>query len=329
MQIISIFNNKGGVGKTTYMFHIAHILSRRGKSVLMVDLDTQGNLTGYCFEDTEISNAWSENGNSIYRIIEPIVRGIGDFQFKEPSKLQKAEGDVHLVPGDLRLSDFEDLLGDAWNAARGGSEAQIRVQTAIHRYIVQAAEYVGADIVMVDLGPNLGALNRVALASSDYFLTPVAPDLFSIQGTENLGNKLVSWSLQWAQIHSNWSGTGVEIPHGTPQYLGYVMQMHNVRSRGRNGMTDGWNIYGERIEGAVQENIAGKIGEGRVVPTGSNSLLLARIPNLHSLVPYSQEARKPIFDCTGADGLRGEHQTKAREAIELFEDIVGVIEGVL
>jgi chromosome partitioning protein len=63
---------------------------------------------------------------------------------------------------------------------------------------------VEADIVLVDLGPNLGALNRAVLATSDFFITPVAPDLFSIQGTENLGNKLVSWRKEWDHA----------IPHG-------------------------------------------------------------------------------------------------------------------
>ena len=66
--IFSVFNNKGGVGKTTYMFHIAHILSRKGHRVLMVDCDTQGNLTNYCFSDSEIEGAWANDGNSIYRL---------------------------------------------------------------------------------------------------------------------------------------------------------------------------------------------------------------------------------------------------------------------
>ncbi|WP_428406164.1 ParA family protein [Phaeobacter gallaeciensis] len=215
---LSVFNNKGGVGKTTYMFHIAHVLARRGHRVLLVDCDTQGNLTNYCLNDDEIAEAWKDDGNSIYRVVEPIIRGTGDITTPSPSKLSQAEGDIYLVPGDLRLSDFEDRLGDTWNAARGGDEASLRVQSAIHRYIDAAVSATNATVVLIDMGPNLGALNRAVLASSDYFMTPVAPDLFSIQGTENLGNKLVAWRSQWDQIHTSWTGSHLSLPKEAPQF---------------------------------------------------------------------------------------------------------------
>lgn len=104
-RILSVFNNKGGVGKTTYMFHIAHVLCWRGQRVLMVDCDTQGNLTNYCLSDAEIATAWAPGGNSIYRVVEPIVRGTGDIRTPDPVKLQHSTGDgeIFLVPGDLRL----------------------------------------------------------------------------------------------------------------------------------------------------------------------------------------------------------------------------------
>lgn len=326
---ISVFNNKGGVGKTTYMYHIAHVLSRRDQTVLMVDCDTQGNLTNYCLSDSEVAAAWDSNGNSIYRVVEPIIRGTGDIVSPAPSKLQKATGDIYLVPGDLRLSDFEDRLGDTWNAARGGDEASLRVQSAIHRYIQKAIEATQATVVLIDMGPNLGALNRSVLASSDYFMTPVAPDLFSIQGTENLGNKLVSWKDQWNQIHNSWTGDHLELQHGSPVFLGYVLQMHNTRSTDASGMTAGWRIYKDRLQKAIEENVVAKIGDDQTFAWEDESFLLGQIPNLHSLVPYSQEARKPIFDCTGRDGLRGAHQTKAKESMALFDDIIGAIENVL
>lgn len=94
---------------------------------------------------------------------------------------------MHLIPGDLLLSDFEDLLGDTWNAAKGGSEPALRAQSAIYRAILQAAEKVSAEAILIDLGPNLGSLNRAVLGGSDYVIVPVAPDLFSIRGAENLG----------------------------------------------------------------------------------------------------------------------------------------------
>ena len=78
-KILSIFNNKGGVGKTTYMYHVAHLLSRKNRKVLMVDCDSQCNLTSYAMSNENIELAWQQNGNSIFKVIEPIYEGIGDF----------------------------------------------------------------------------------------------------------------------------------------------------------------------------------------------------------------------------------------------------------
>lgn len=325
---IAVFNNKGGVGKTTYMFHIAHLLASRGSTVLVVDCDTQGNLTNYTMSDEDIVAAWSDRGNSIFKVVEPIIKGTGDINPLTPSRVENSNGEIYIVPGDLRLSDFEDRLGDTWNGARGGDEASLRVQSAIHRYIKSCIDEVDADIVLIDMGPNLGALNRSTLACSDYFMTPVAPDLFSIQGTENLGNKLVSWRKQWNQCHENWKDGELDLPDGKPLYLGYVLQMHNMRARSRSGMTDGWSIYKDRMDTAVRKNIVGKIGKKQTFQWEDDDFELGKIPNLHSLIPYSQNARKPIFDCKYADGLRGAHLSKAKDSVELFEDIVETIEMV-
>lgn len=327
MKKVSIFNNKGGVGKTTYMYHVAHMLSRRDLRVLMVDCDSQCNLTTYTMQDSDIRAAWREDGNSIFRVIERVYRGTGDVRSRQPSPVANAQGPLYVVPGDLRLSDFEDVLGDSWNSARGGSEPALRAQSAIHRYIEYAAERVRADLVLIDLGPNLGALNRAVLATSDYFITPVAPDLFSIQGTENLGNKLVSWRTQWDQCNTNWSGLNLSIPLGHPKYLGYVIQMHNVRSNAE-GMTAGWSIYGNELEGAIQANIVDRLPADQVQVWSDGEYNLGQIPNLHSLVPYSLDAKKPIYDCRSADGLRGAHLRRARQSADHFEQVVTTLELV-
>jgi chromosome partitioning protein len=237
---ISIFNNKGGVGKTTFLFHVAHRLADQGRSVLMVDCDSQCNLTAYALTDAVIERAWAErDGNSIYRMIEPVARTIGDIRNRAPTKL----GDrLFLLPGDLLLSDFEDRLGDTWNGAKGGSEPALRAQSAIFRAINNAAEKAVAEIVLVDLGPNLAALNRAVLGGTDYVIVPVAPDLFSIRGTENLGSKFETWRREWDQCNGAWAGDGLAIPHGRPKFLGYVVQQHNIRNNAA-GMTQGWQIF--------------------------------------------------------------------------------------
>lgn len=327
-KFISIFNNKGGVGKTTYMYHVAHLLAKDGKKVLMVDCDSQCNLTAYSLPDREIRRAWSPEGNSIFRNIEPVYQGLGDIRARKPSRVLNSQGELYIVPGDLRLSDFEDRLGDTWNSAKGGSEPDVRTQSAIHRYISWAANAVDADLVLLDLGPNLGALNRAVLASSDYFITPVAPDLFSIQGTENLGNKLVLWRKEWDQVNAAWKDDSISIPKGRPNYLGFVIQQHNIREN-KDGMTAGWRIYGKELVPAINKNIIDKLNKlGQVIEWDGNDYELGKIPNLHSLVPYSMAAQKPIFFCTHRDGLNGAHITSAKESEKHFDDIVATLDQV-
>ena len=325
MPIISLFNNKGGVGKTTFLFHVAHVLADDGYKVLMVDCDSQCNLTAYALTDKEIERAWADSGNSIYRAIEQVARGIGDVRNRAPNQIF---GNLYIFPGDLLLSDFEDLLGDTWNSAKGGSEPALRAQSAIYRAILQAGEKTDADVILVDLGPNLGSLNRAVLGGSDYVIVPVAPDLFSIRGTENLGSKLAKWRKEWDQCNSAWSGS-FPIPAGRPSFLGYVMQQHNIRDNA-SGMTKGWQIFGNRVESAIQTQIVDRLRPlGQASAGKAARFNLGKIPNLHSLIPYSLEARKPVFKCNSSDGLRGAHIERARESKALFEPIAEAIANVL
>lgn len=320
-MILSIFNNKGGVGKTTYLYHIANILSEKYK-VLMVDCDSQCNLTAYTLSDNEITKAWDEKrGNSIYRVIEKVEKGIGDISLRTPTKVNDF---LYITPGDLLLSNYEDRLGDSWSSAKGGSESSIRLQTAIFRYVKWASKKIEADIVLVDLGPNLGALNRTMLSGSDYFIVPVSPDLFSIKGTENLGNKLVLWQKEWEQLNSSCENKEILRPKGKPFFLGYVIQQHNIRST-KEGMTQGWAIFGDKLEGAIKRNIVDKLiplDQASKIEEPTGGYLLGKIPNLHSLVPYSLAARKPVFACGASDGLRGEHISKAKKVKDEYKPIV-------
>lgn len=335
MKTVSIFNNKGGVGKTTYIYHIAHLLEREGLTVLLVDLDSQCNLSSYCLSDEELERSWrTERGNSIWNAIERVYSGLGDIRRRGPTRLEREHRDgayenIYLVPGDVLLSSYEDRLGDTWSSARGGDPLALRVQSAIYRYIVWCAESVDADVVLLDLGPNLGSLNRSVLASSDYFIVPISPDLFSIRGTENLGNKLVSWRNGWNQCNTEGAEIGFPLPAGCPTFLGYVKQQHNVRNN-IDGMTRGWNIFGEQIEDTVQQNIVQRLDPlGQVHHWPDGTFDLGGIPNLHSLVPYSQAARKPVFDCTSSDGLTGAHIRTARDTEYHYSPIVQKIMTIL
>lgn len=227
------------------------------------------------------------------------------------------------------MNIYEDRLGETW-ASASVQPASIRVQIAIYRYIKFAAQKCEAQVVLIDLGPNLGALNRTVLGGCDYFITPLSPDLFSIKGTQNLGNKFISWHGEWENNLRRWktpdSEFGLEeLPHGAPKFLGYVTQQHNIR---RSGMTEGWSIFGDKVDGAVRKNIVEQLS-----PLGQSdekeNYLLGEIPNLHSLIPYSLNAHKPVYKCGSSDGLTGSHISKAWESQSLYKDIIAVIQNLL
>lgn len=311
------------------MYHIAHLLEKQGKSVLVVDLDSQCNLSAYSLADSELERSWKPvDGNSIWNVIELVYEGLGDIRQRQPSLIRAEYPNLYIVPGDVLLSNFEDSLGDTWNSAKGGNASALRVQSAIYRYIKWAAETINADVVMLDLGPNLGALNRAVLAASDYFIVPMSPDLFSIRGTMNLGAKLVTWRKEWDQCNNS-SNIDLDLPKGAPVFLGYVMQQHNIRKNSK-GMTRGWSIFGNKIEDAVKTNIIDALKPlNQVHDWGDNNWSIGQIPNLHSLVPYSLEAKRPVFDCTSKDGLNGAHITTARNSSEHFQPIVTKLMAVL
>ena len=94
-------------------------------------------------------------------------------------------------------------------------------------------------------------------------------------------------------------------------------------------MTKGWQIFGGRIESAIQTNIVERLLPlGQVVPPSGGSYNLGKIPNLHSLIPYSLEARKPVYKCTSRDGLVGNHIYKAQDSGVLFDPIADIIVGL-
>ena len=137
----------------------------------MVDCDSQSNLTAYSLSETRINQAWAPEGSSIFRQLELVNRTIGDIYNRMPTKVSD---NLFLIPGDLSLSEFEDRLGDSWNGAKGGNEGALRAQSAIYRIILQSIEKSDAEIVLLDLGPNLGAINRAVLAGSDWAVRQIA-----------------------------------------------------------------------------------------------------------------------------------------------------------
>ena len=195
IPVIAFFNNKGGVGKTSLVYHLAWMYSDLDIGVVAADLDPQANLTAAFLSEARLEELYeSHPDGTIFGCARPLLRGVGDIA--EPFLL-KISDNLILLAGDLDLSAFEDELSRQWSDSLGGAERAFRVLTSFYRTMQSAADKKQAKLILVDLGPNLGAINRAALVSADYVVIPLSPDLFSLKGLENLGPTLRYWRKQW------------------------------------------------------------------------------------------------------------------------------------
>jgi len=306
MKSLVFFNNKGDVGKTTLVYHLAHMFSRLGVKTLAVDLDPQANLTSGFFDADAIEQIWIENKSGVLSALEPMLEGTGDLA---GFSLCPIDENLWLVPGHLGLSRFEDMLSQAWPGGFQDDRPSLRKTSAFHRIILTAGKAVGAALVLIDVGPNLGAINRAAVLSADYLVVPLAADLFSLQGMKNLGPTVDKWRADWGKVLTL-SNVPFDLPKGSVEPAGYVVLQAAMRLD-RPALHYGkWMA---RIPDVYQDSIAHR-------PAGSlQSDELALIPNYRSLMPMAQDARKPMFDLKAADGALGSHATLVRKCFGAFE----------
>jgi chromosome partitioning protein len=305
MPTIAFFNNKGGVGKTSLVFHLSWMLRELGKSVLAVDLDPQANLTSMFFEEPELETLWPIDAiheETITGALTRLTKGTGDIK---AAKVQEIAANLHLVAGDLALSKFEDNLSSNWPNCLNGSEPAFRVTTAFSRIIDRARTLVEADYVLVDVGPNLGAINRAALIACDYVVVPLAPDLFSIQGLRNLGPTLKSWRAEWKKRLNEAPGDmGIDLPRGNMSPLGYVVMQYAAKASDKP--VKAYGKWMARIPSEYAESVRDLVAKSVTSPNDDPNCL-AQLKHYRSLVPMAMEARKPIFQLKSSDGAIGAH----------------------
>ncbi len=220
---LTIYNHKGGVGKTTLSINIAAALRDLGKSVLLVDSDPQCNLTSYLLSDDVVDDLLNTsdmmNGQTIWTAVSPILSGTGNLLPIAPLEVNN----LSLLPGDIRLSEYEEFLGESWTDCFRRRLGGLRATNSISNLVTSVCEDYDFDFVFYDTGPNIGPLNRVLLLDSDYFIVPVACDLFSVRALSTLGQTLKRWIIDWDTI-LDLAPDGVTLMEGKPKFLGYIPQ---------------------------------------------------------------------------------------------------------
>lgn len=331
MTSVAMFNNKGGVGKTTLTYHMAHMLQRLGLRVLAVDLDPQSNLTAEFLEEDDLAMLWDEpqtpawpeaaittpklfgpvdaDSGTIATALAPIREGVGDIAPQRPLRIRD---NLWLLPGDLELSGFEDKLSESWFRCFEGDKAALRVTTAFYRLIERAQSDVQAEIVLIDVGPNLGAINRAALLSADTVLTPLSADLFSLRGLHNLGPTLRGWRRSWQQNVRPQVPANISAPHGAMTPLGYVIMQPDMRL---DRPVKAYRRWLDRIPEVYDSAVLGE--DSATV----ENYEVATLRNYQSLMPLAHDARKPMFDLRSADGALGSTQTLVQRCRQEFEQL--------
>ncbi len=313
MKTIAFFNNKGGVGKTTLVYHLAALVAERGQKVLAVDLDPQANLTSMFLAEDTLEQLWpdGEHPKTIFGALRPIIRGLGDVQVPH---IEKINAHLGLVVGDLALSTFEDKLSDAWPRCHNRDESAFRTMTAFYRGVRQAAASFDATWVLVDVGPNLGAINRAALIASEHVVFPLGPDLFSLQGLRNLGPSLADWRASWKELLTKNPDPAMDVPAGMIEPLGYVVMQHGMRE---NRPPKAYQRWIDRFPAAYRESVLNEPVPPALL-AADDTHCLAMLKHYRSLMPMAMEARKPVFALKPADGAIGAHGEAVRNAYQDF-----------
>jgi cellulose biosynthesis protein BcsQ len=307
MKTIGFFNNKGGVGKTSLVYHVAWMLSELSLRVIAADLDPQANLTSMFLEEEQLEVIWEATQRpTIYGAVSPQFRGIGDILVPF---VEEVRDNLGLLVGDLQLSRLEDALSDAWPRCANGEERSFRVMSAFARTIASAGTQFQADVALIDVGPNLGALNRTVLLGCDFVVVPLGADLFSLQGLRNMGPTLRSWRGTWKESRAKNPDPTIALPMGDMVPAGYVVMRHSVQA-GRPARAFGrWMA---RIPSAYQHDILGEDSPA-ADRVEEDPQCLAVLKDYRSLMPLAQEARKPMFQLRPADGAFGGHQKAVQE----------------
>lgn len=238
-KIISFFNHKGGVGKTTNVHNIACALREIGKKVLVVDADPQMNLTAriagfsmeseYKDEDGTEWRKFNATYTSLDEVIYSAIRG------EEPVKkfyLQEFDssnnGSIKLIASSFRLAELETDLVDIIKRNNSFDKGRIyNIEKFFREQLLK--DY---DFILIDFSPSASSIiNAILMMMSDYFVVPAFPTVFCLQAIENLENVFKNWS----QVLENQKQTSTDFGLSfKPKFLGIIVS--SVKRRTKRGI---------------------------------------------------------------------------------------------
>lgn len=333
MKIVTFFNNKGGVGKTTTVVNLASYLSYKfDKKILLVDLDPQSNSTQLIISEDKWSEFYGEKPThkTIYDYFENMDAGEPRLEnCGIPVRAENNNYKIDLIPGHPKLAIIDDTMSRSWNGTLGQEKGELRKLNWLNQFKPWVSDY---DYVFIDVGPSLGALNRSVLLNSDYFFTPMGSDIFSLLGIENIA----SWMSRWKSLYMD-ALSNIEKSNDTfdlkrfsekyfinidikasAKFLGYSIQQYSKRKfKGEVRPVQAYEKVIKEIHGIILRHL------GDFIPGNikEEDIKLGDVPYVYSIVPLSQTSNMPIFNLDYKSGVRGNQSSSVKEYTTFIDEI--------
>jgi cellulose biosynthesis protein BcsQ len=315
IPVVAFFNNKSGSAAPSLVYNTAWKLADLGFRVLAADLDPQANLTGDFLEDAQLAEIWPQPPAvppTIFGSLIPLIKGTGDVGNIPALHINSH---LSLVPGDIGLSSFEDELSAQWSRCLDGHERAFRVTSAFWRVLQRAARESGAQVILMELGPNLGAINRAAFIAADHVVVSVAPDLYSLHSLRYFGPSILKWRADWHTSLGKNPEPSLDLPKGEMAPAGYVVFQQVVRPDGPLQASAKWM---SAIPLAYARFV---LGLETTLINGEDSNRIAILRHYRGVTPMAQAARKPIFHLNQGDGALGSQMKAVNAAGKEFGEL--------
>lgn len=287
-----------------------------------MDADPQCNATQLILPD-EITSELYEGGTSefgsLQTVLQPIIAGEATISADiTPATPATNRFGVSVIPGHPQVALLEDSLSQNWTGFLSGNLGGARVSN----WNTQLKEKLSKtyDVVIYDVGPSLGALNRSILIGVDYFISPMGCDIFSLIGVKNIAQWLEKWHKNYDQAykrtledHPTVKQYAVhETSSAMSRFIGYTVQQYITKTiRDEKRATGAYEAILKRIPAEIESSL----GEVRSRMLDQNDVRLGDVPHMYSLVPLAQTARAPIHGLTSKDGLSGGQYSQQKEYI--------------
>jgi cellulose biosynthesis protein BcsQ len=334
-KIVTLYNHKGGVSKTTTTFNLAHAIAEKfNTKVLMVDADPQCNLTelalSQLIEALDVKSAQEGQeyplpGTTILEALSP--RFIGDRSTVDVDEIEllKVNGDtenVFLFRGDIALSDSEDTLSQAHSMRTTNDLHQKRNYVAIHDMLRRLGEKHDFSHILVDVGPSAGALTRACFLAADMFMVPVFPDRFNYQAIGSLSQIIGKWILEHAAIVEDFKKLSLNVAHGKPEFRGIIVQRFQKYGGSPKPAFDHWmKLIPQRVISDLMPSLVAASGDKGIVSEACwTEPTVAEIAEFASLAPMMLTWGTPVWKLTSQQtGWSGSVWDQRSEAMETFK----------